>query len=126
MSANAASPLASGTPRRAYTRYSRESQPDPQPTELEIEIVHLLAAGEELEDLALRYRVTRKAMCTRMWRLRQLFGVSSTPELLGLFLSRGWVALPRYEGAPACLRSACESCPIAARLAQLEGSAEKR
>lgn len=126
MSASAASGLASGARRRAYTRWSRESQPDPQPNALEIETVHLLLAGESLPDLAIKFGCSRGAINNRLLRMRQLFNVATTQELLGLFLSRGWCALPRYERAPACLRSACESCPIAARLAQLEDSAEKR
>lgn len=118
--------LASGARRRVYTRYSRESQPDPKPNALEIETVHLLLAGESLPDLAIKFGCSRGAINNRLLRMRRMFGAATTEELLGLFLSRGWAVLPRYQSAPACLRSECQSCPVTARLAQLEGSEMKR
>lgn len=70
---------------------SRALIPDPQPNEEELEIILLLSQGETTEDLRAKYEIALGAMRTRIYRIRQLFGVDNNVELVATALRRGWI-----------------------------------
>jgi len=70
---------------------SRIRLPNPEPTEEEIEAVYLLSQGEAIVDIAAKFGCPRHAMVMRISRLRDLFEVSSTAELVALALRRHWI-----------------------------------
>lgn len=65
---------------------------DPQPNDQELELITLLSYGEECAFLAEKCAVSKRAMQTRLYRMRLLFQVDSNAELVGIALRRGWIA----------------------------------
>ena len=70
---------------------SRGLRPDPQPTGAECEVIVLLSYGEAVSDIAAKFDCARHAMHTRIWRVRELFQVTTSAELVALALRRHWI-----------------------------------
>jgi DNA-binding CsgD family transcriptional regulator len=67
----------------------REAHPTPEQRELEILV--LLSYGEKYEDLAFKYDTTKHSICTKVYRMRTIFGVDTNAEMVALALRSHWI-----------------------------------
>ena len=78
--------------KRRQAKISRILQVEPKPDEDETEIMYLLSEGETPEDIKVKYAApTRHAVSQRLYRMRQLFDVTTNAEMVGKALRKGWI-----------------------------------